>query len=213
MDVRERLLQAALRVFEESGSRGATTRRIASEAGVNEVTLFRHFGSKTVLLHEALQAAARQGLVSRLPEEPEDPERELLEWCQAHLAHLRRSRSMIRTCMGEFEQAPEIASCAGRTPARVADELGAYLVRLRRRGMADADLDPGPAAAMLMGALFTDAMGRDIMPDRYTYSPEEAPARYVALFLRAIGARTARAGGAGSQPDPDTKQPLPVPDR
>lgn len=188
MDIRDRILNAALRVFEEAGSRGATTRRIAGEAGVNEVTLFRQFGSKAALLQEALQTAARRNLVSRLPEEPVDPERELTAWCRAHLAHLYSSRSMIRTCMGEFEQAPEIASCAGRTPARVMDELRGYLTRLAERGMADPALDVCAAAAMLMGALFTDAMGRDVMADRYEYSPEEAPARYVALFLRAIGA-------------------------
>lgn len=193
MEIREKLMQAALRVFEEAGSRGATTRRIAAEAGVNEVTLFRQFGSKTALLHEALRAAARRNLVSRLPEEPVDPERELTEWCRTHLDHLRRSRSMIRTCMGEFEQAPEIAACAGSTPARVADELGAYLARLRERGLADPELDTSAAAAVLMGTIFTDAVGRDFMPDRYAYSPEEAPARYVPLFLRAIGAAPARA--------------------
>ena len=46
MDVREALLKSATKVFAEVGSRGATTRRIAQEAGVNEVTLFRHFQSK-----------------------------------------------------------------------------------------------------------------------------------------------------------------------
>jgi AcrR family transcriptional regulator len=192
MDVRERLLSAALRVFEESGSRGATTRRIATEAGVNEVTLFRHFGSKSALLTEALQCAARQNLVSGLPAEPSDPRRELVEWCRTHLAHLHRARSMIRTCMGEMEQAPEIAGCASATPARVSDELHGYLLRLRERGMAAADFDPRAAASMLMGALFTDAMGRDMMPEKYGYSAEEAPEKYVQLFLRAIGAEPAR---------------------
>ena len=40
MEARDQLLQAALKVYAESGTRGATTRRIAQEAGVNEVTLF-----------------------------------------------------------------------------------------------------------------------------------------------------------------------------
>lgn len=200
MDVRDKLLSAALRVFEESGSRGATTRRIATEAGVNEVTLFRHFGSKSALLSEALQVAARQNLVTGLPAEPRDPAAELTGWCRTHLAHLRRARSMIRTCMGEFEQAPEIAGCASETPARVSDELHGYLLRLRERGMASGDFDPRAAASMLMGALFTDAMGRDMMPEKYGYSPEEAPEKYVTLFLRAIGATSAR----GAAPEGET---------
>lgn len=47
---RQRLLEAAARVFARDGLSGATTRAIAREAGVNEVTLFRLFQSKDRLL-------------------------------------------------------------------------------------------------------------------------------------------------------------------
>src|SRR6186713_278986 len=47
---RERLLHAALSVFSRDGLHAATTRNIAEEAGVNEVTLFRLFGTKDGLL-------------------------------------------------------------------------------------------------------------------------------------------------------------------
>jgi AcrR family transcriptional regulator len=181
-------MEAALRVFEEAGSRGATTRRIAAEAGVNEITLFRHFGSKGALLAEALHAQAHRQLEFRLPEEPSDAEAELTAWCREHLAHLRRSSGIIRTCMGEMDDAPEMRACAGAGPRRVAAELTEYFERLKGRGLADARTDSGAAAAMLMGALFTDAMGREMMPERYAYTPEEAPAKYVELLLRAIGA-------------------------
>ena len=201
MDVRERLLQAALAVFQQEGVRGATTRRIAQEAGVNEITLFRHFGSKGALIHEALRAAASRVEVARLPEDPLDPRAELLEWCRTHYANLLRSRAMIRTAMGEFERQPEVGTCAAHGPAQFARELAGYLRTLRERGMADADLDEAVATTMLMGGLFSDAMGRDVMPERYTYPAEETPDRLVALFLRAIGARAAGGaedGGEGS---------------
>ena len=55
---RRRILDAALDVFAASGTRAATTRRIAELAGVNEVTLFRHFGTKGELLDSALREAA-----------------------------------------------------------------------------------------------------------------------------------------------------------
>ena len=196
MDVRERLLQAALRVFRDGGSRAATTRRIAREAGVNEITLFRHFGTKGALLSAALQTAAREDLVESLPAEPADPARELTEWCRVHLAHLRRAASMIRACLGELETAPEMRACAS-TSTRVAQELTGYLGRLRERGMADPETDSAAAAALLMGALFSDAMGRDVTPERYGFAPDEAPQKYVTLFLRAIGADGARPAPRG----------------
>ena len=45
-----RILAAARELFERNGTRGTTTREVAERAGVNEATLFRHFGSKAALL-------------------------------------------------------------------------------------------------------------------------------------------------------------------
>src|SRR3954468_17971887 len=52
---RDRLLQAAARIFARDGLSGATTRAIAREAAVNEVTLFRHFRTKQGLLDAVVQ--------------------------------------------------------------------------------------------------------------------------------------------------------------
>lgn len=194
MDIRDKLLQAAARVYAETGYRGATTRRIANEAGVNEITLFRHFGSKDTLIQEALRWAALSDEPPRLPETPTDAERELTEWCRAHLDHFYRKRSTIRTCIGEIGEHPDLVPCATNRPSRAARDLHTYLLRLRERGLADADFDISAASAMLMGALFADAMGRDVMPDMYAYTAEEAPAQYVRLFLRVIGAPRSAAG-------------------
>src|SRR5687768_5839983 len=102
MDARELLLEAALKVYAEHGTRGATTRRIAHAAGVNEVTLFRHFGSKESLLRAALATSPRAlaFIDTRLPETPVDPEAELTEFCQHHHQALHQARSVIRKTMG-----------------------------------------------------------------------------------------------------------------
>lgn len=187
MDVRDRLLCAALRVFEEAGSRGATTRRIAAEAGVNEITLFRHFGSKAALLAEALGRAAGGPVVCCLPAEPSDPAAELLAWSRHGYGMLRRNAAMLRTAMGEMEESPEAARRAAHSPARAHEELLAYLVRLRETGLASGDWEPDAAAWVLMGSIFGDAMSRDMMPEKFPYGEDEAPGLYVSLFLRAIG--------------------------
>jgi AcrR family transcriptional regulator len=46
----QRIIIAAMQLFGQVGYSQATTRSIAEAAGVNEVTLFRHFGSKKNLL-------------------------------------------------------------------------------------------------------------------------------------------------------------------
>lgn len=187
MDVRDRLIEAALAVYAETGYRGATTRRIAHEAGVNEITLFRHFGSKDALMQEAL-SCARCVTPPSLPDEPTDPQAELMEWTRTRYAHLHASRSLIRKVLGELEEHPEVSRFAKSGPHATACDLHRYVERLRARGLAAADVDVAAAATMLMGVLFTDAMSRDVMPEVYHPRVDDALASYVRLFLRAIGA-------------------------
>jgi AcrR family transcriptional regulator len=52
-DTAVNILHAARDLFAEKGFRNISTRLIAKKAGVNEVTLFRHFGTKTAL-YEAI---------------------------------------------------------------------------------------------------------------------------------------------------------------
>ncbi len=46
---RQQIVERAMEVFIKSGYKGATTARIAKEAGISEVTLFRNFSSKQEL--------------------------------------------------------------------------------------------------------------------------------------------------------------------
>ena len=98
---REKLIEAAARVYAAVGFRGATTRRIAEEAGVNEVTIFRLFGSKAALIDAAMrqQAAVPHDCPAALPDPPVNPERELTAWCEAQLTLLRTRRCLIRQTM------------------------------------------------------------------------------------------------------------------
>ena len=200
---REKLIDAAAAVYAETGYRGATTRRIADEAGVNEITIFRLFGSKAALIDEALRTRghAQPGNLPALPAEPVDPERELAAWCGAHLEMLRADRALIRKTMSEHEERPDAAPCVVECSRSAAHELRDYMKRLRARGLTsyeptdacDVRVDPYAAGAMLMAALLADAMGRDVMPEMYPQPAERASVMYVRCFLRAIGCRRAAA--------------------
>lgn len=186
MSTDRRILDAALLVIEEAGIRGATMRRIADEAGVNEVTLFRRYGSKERLLLTALQRRGDQEPVYGLPLTPKDPVGELEAWALAHLNWLVHARPLLRSAMNEQEAHPEVCSSAQEGPMRVAAELVRYLEALRACGLASGDWNPSMAAWMLMGALFSEAMGRDL-PGRPQRPPAEVAHHYVHLFTRAIG--------------------------
>jgi AcrR family transcriptional regulator len=63
-DTRQRILRAATQLFAEAGYAQATTRLIAEAAGVNEVTLFRQFGSKKALLMACVEALNAVGFTA-----------------------------------------------------------------------------------------------------------------------------------------------------
>src|ERR1700674_609983 len=57
---RERIIAVASALFYERGIRAVGVEEIASAAETNEMTLYRHFASKDVLVAECLRQSARQ---------------------------------------------------------------------------------------------------------------------------------------------------------
>jgi AcrR family transcriptional regulator len=189
MEIRDRILEAASRVYAKHGFRGATTRLIAIEADVNEVTIFRTFGSKAALFDALMQSHVSQSPLPALPDEPANPEAEIVRWCTAVLTHLRANSSLLRKSIGELEERPDAAVSMCEGPNCAGMLLTDYVLRLQSLGLADADADLQTAVSMLMSALFGDALMRDIIPNAFPQSGDEAAARYVATFLRALGVR------------------------
>jgi AcrR family transcriptional regulator len=200
-EVREALLRSTVKLFAEGGTKAASTRRIAKDAGVNEVTLFRHFGKKEDLICSAMRWFADQHRVEPLPAEPRDPEHELVGWCKEHHRRMHALRTLIRTCMADHLEHPDRNSPTLKMPVQINNELYEYLRRLRTAGLAEGSWNARSAANMLMGALFSDAMGRDAMPERFPEDAETSIEQYVGLLLSAIGARARRADAAETHHD------------
>ena len=199
MNRRDELLAAAAGVFAQHGFRGSTTRRIADAAGVNEITIFRQFGSKEALLREAMGFMTQSVGLATLPEVPVNPEAEVTGWSESFIQHLRLRSSIIRKTMSEIEERPDMSECASYVPRQASNDLCLYLTALQREGIATVPFDPKTAAAMLMGAIFADAMGRDMMPDVYPQPAAKAGEMYTSLLLRAIGVENGSAKATTKQ--------------
>jgi AcrR family transcriptional regulator len=196
---RDEILSAAAGVFAQHGFRGSTTRRIADAAGVNEITIFRQFGSKEALIREAMQHLTQSAGLEALPDTPVDPERELTAWSNSFMQHLRLRNSIIRKTMSEIEERPDMSECASYVPRRASNDLCLYLTALKREGFTSEKFDPKSAAAMLMGAIFSDAMGREMMPDVFPQPEEKAARMYTRLLLRALGVENGAAKTTSKQ--------------
>lgn len=76
MNKKQNILQAALVLFTENGARATSTKSIATEAGVSEALIFKHFGTKDNLLEELIKKGYQEAikftnvyLVANSPEE------------------------------------------------------------------------------------------------------------------------------------------------
>lgn len=189
MATRESLLEVTAKLYAEHGWLGTTTRRIAEAAGVNEVTLFRQFGSKESLLLEAITLASGDHGSVRLPEGPEELRAELTVWALAHHESIREKSGIIRACLAEWEQRPELAPkvCGGGLVAFA--DLIRYLGIARDRGMIGAEGSVEAAATMLINSIFMDAMTRDVMPGTHPHSASESIESFVDLVLRALASK------------------------
>ncbi|MEZ4413548.1 MAG: helix-turn-helix domain-containing protein [Gemmatimonadales bacterium] len=184
-DSRDRLLEVAARVYAEAGYHGTTTRRIAEEAGLNEVTLFRQFGSKDALLREAIELADRHSRAS-LNADATDPIPELHRWARACIHRFYQHQKLIRQILGDTVQRPEIAPRICEDPSDEMTQLVAFLTVLETRGILYAG-DPmllQGGAAMLVHSLLSNALWRDLVPD--IPSLDDCAALFVEVLLRAL---------------------------
>ncbi|MGH7631362.1 MAG: TetR/AcrR family transcriptional regulator [Gemmatimonadales bacterium] len=184
-DTRDRLISVTARLFAEAGYHGTTTRRIAQEADLNEVTVFRHFGSKDALIREALRVVARESR-PLLDMAATDPVAELNRWALACFTDFYEHRNLIRRLMGEMVERPEIAPGLCEDTNEEFFQLVRFLEALKARGLVAEDVHSEAAAGMLIGALLSNALWRDLLPDMPP--PQENVRLYVELLLRAVGA-------------------------
>lgn len=188
MSTDERILDAALRVFMEEGLRGATTRRIAQEAGVNEVTLFRRFGSKEALLVASMRRDA-QLTAPPLPEPSVDPEGELVAWTQATARRVLRFRGLIRATMEDIEGQAELCARTHEGPQRIRAELASWFAALRAAGHAHGEWQPESVARLLLGGIFGELMRPDAPREPDLAALDTQTAEFARLVLAAIGVR------------------------
>ena len=195
----QRLLEAAARVFARSGLEGATTREIAREAGVNEVTLFRHFQSKEKLLTAVVQrtldqqdAALAAPLASALrpppgtAHAPSGLRADLLEYARRYEQFLQSNMPLLRTMIGEIHRYSEHEVRVLKSIfAPLKAELLATVEAAQRAGKLRSGIDPTVVADAFGGMFFMDALRRS-GPTTPDYPVDQYQDTCVDVFVRGI---------------------------
>src|SRR6202050_1443581 len=106
---RERLLDAAAQTFSRDGLRGATTREIAREAGVNEGTLFRDFKSKEQLLRAVLQRGLESevAIMDQHSSWKENLRESMEKYARHYYSHMEKKKGIARAFLAEAQVLPK----------------------------------------------------------------------------------------------------------
>ncbi|MBD5634612.1 MAG: helix-turn-helix transcriptional regulator [Candidatus Eremiobacteraeota bacterium] len=182
-------MAAARELYATRGSRGTTTREVADRAGVNEATLFRHFGTKVQLLAAMLE---HYSTYSAMPEilaratglaTIEDQLRSL---AADTIEEMKGREDLIRVSMAEELANPEGLSCAWRAPSEARKMLVAWFEERVRTG--DLSGESEWLARVFMSLLFSFVMARKIWAG-IDLTRERSVANLVEIFLNGARAR------------------------
>ncbi|WOD41554.1 TetR/AcrR family transcriptional regulator [Nodosilinea sp. E11] len=154
---RQRLVDAAFQLFSSQGVGATTTRQVADLAEVNEVTLFRQFGSKHGLLAAVMTEA--EGLVgssdrldlATLGQSPTDVA--LQRFLAQCLDTLDQLSELVRSVIGEAGQfSSEQSQAMGRGLHTIRDFMAEGLETLLAQG-SGLGLPPEEVASLVMALL------------------------------------------------------------
>ncbi|MBE9138920.1 TetR/AcrR family transcriptional regulator [Nodosilinea sp. LEGE 07088] len=158
---RQRLVDAAFQLFSSQGVGATTTRQVADLAGVNEVTLFRQFGSKHGLLAAVMtEAELLAGPDHRFelnPVEQVPVEQALRDFLAQCLEALDRLSELVRSVIGEAGQFSAANSqVMGRGLHAIRDFMAEYLEAVLGQTVAPG-LPPEEVAGLVMALLLGSA--------------------------------------------------------
>lgn len=135
LSTRDKILKATEELVNERGYKGATTKAIAAKAGVNEVTLFRHFGNKKKIVEEIIKKYEFFDLLEVIFENKIvwKIEEDLKTFVREYQQLLEQKRSIILLSIKEAGRFPELDAMLQHIPQKYVDILERYLRQMMKR--------------------------------------------------------------------------------
>jgi AcrR family transcriptional regulator len=182
-ETRARILAAAKAIYEQNGTRGTTTREVAERAGVNEATLFRHFGNKHALLQAMRETACPLAVFeSVLASLSGDLASNLRAIARSMVETMHSQRALMCISLAEDAQAESVSIPEWRGPMEIMQRLESFLAEQIRLGEIRGDAHR--LAAYFMGMCFSYVIARKIWD---SYSIKEADLEcMVDIFLNGV---------------------------
>ena len=138
-DTDEKIIKATFGILQEEGFTKATTKKIAAEAGVNEITIFRNFKNKQNLVEVTKEYYLNLFLekLSDIFYFSEDDEIE--EYLQSNFIGLlsipENEFSIIKLAMEEVREVPDKKLLISRITNTIIDKLEEFFNSQREKGI------------------------------------------------------------------------------
>lgn len=188
VSTRNKILETALRLFSREGYLGATTREIAREAGIAEVTIFRHFSSKERLFEEVLGTQTflptLRGLLLDIKDMPYRESMAVI--ARSFLATLAVRKDTIMIMQREMRRYPEkIQKIYHTFIDELVGALASYFAGLQEKGVLR-EFDTELAARSFFGMFFSFFNAEEIMlRKKYRHvDTDKAVETFVDIFVR-----------------------------
>jgi len=186
-ETRDRILLAARDVIKRKGKKGATTREIAEVAGVNEATLFRHFGNKDALIIAMVKQFCPDGKLRDLISTLRGTlEQQLFALGKSINENLESMSDMVRWSLVESDYEESIFARETWRPqtavrSAVIDFMQAKVDEGALRG------DPSDLASIFLGMIFARVMAGRKFPESRMFSDTEYALNYmIDVFLNGV---------------------------
>ncbi len=185
----DRILNATIKILDKEGWEGATTKRIAAEAGVNEVTLFRKFKTKQLLLEAAKNRCANHFLKElELLLEIDDKIdiRTNMENIWKNSSKMIDKRTnLIRISMEEVRGVPFEDRVLPKISKIVLDNLSNYFKNQIRKGVMR-NIDPDVAALNIFSIVFQMNVMWKIYGQNPPVEDERCMENFLDIFMKGI---------------------------
>lgn len=187
--VEERILDAAMIVFSENGFKGATTIKIAKEAGVNEITIFRKFKSKENLLKAVIEKKLSETL-ARLDHILCEEKSADVEVCIKTLAislnqFLDERMDFIFMLVTQGRKKPEIMGLFTQFRKKLVEHLSEYFQEQMNQGNIR-KVDPELLAFSLFSFIFNKSLSKKIFKEHFINDDAKSFEEFIDVFMRGI---------------------------
>jgi AcrR family transcriptional regulator len=180
-DTSGRIIWAASQLFAEKGYAGTTTRAIAELAGVNEVTIFRHFGTKDKLARVIMDQFGGMAIAAELePRFSGDYRQDLMMIGHVMMKVMTERNDAMRMAICEARNFPEFQEVAAQNPRQLRQMLARYF----EGQIAEKRIRPGHPEVMaqaFLGMFFSYTVLQGFLLD--ALQPEVTHEAIVAQFV------------------------------